>query len=339
MNKKLLTVVVPVFNGEGYIINILRDLHCQTFGPVEFLIVDDGSVDGTANIIEKFISDSSDERFTYLHQSNSGVSAARNLGIHSANGEYILFIDGDDSIDSDICSAYYREIFRNQTDIEFFPFQTVQKTTAISRENSSFILTKKQLNYGKYSSRHILNSENILKLVFDFKIQGYPFGYISKTSLWKKINFDTEVSLAEDLFALIQILLEKKSLKIHINKTGKYRYVMREDSVLHSTLDSVKNKNLEKLFKKIIIQCKNKGYDEKHVSNLLYGHYFSLLMNAVKNGDIQYSLKLKRILWRKLCFIKMPFLSRMKRWTVLLFCTSPNLYIYRYLLKLNSKVD
>ncbi|MBZ6001561.1 glycosyltransferase family 2 protein [Leuconostoc gelidum] len=337
MNEVHLTVIVPVYNGENYIVNILHDLHDQTLDSVEFVIVNDGSVDNTANIINNFITNSADKRFKYIYQENRGVSAARNLGIHNSVGNYIIFIDGDDSVEKDLCASYYHKIFKNKTDIEFFPFQTVNRLPSLSEGPDSFVLTNRQLNYGKYSSSRILNNDDILKLIFNFRIQGYPFGYVSKRSLWQNVKFDTNVYLAEDLLALVQTLVNNKGLKIHINDSGKYKYVVREDSALQTSVDPFKSRQLTKLFKRIIKICESNGYSRKHVNNLLYGHYVSLLKQSVINGDVDYYREIRNHLWSDFLSTRMPLMSRMKRITILICCLSPNIYFYQFVLGINRK--
>ena len=270
MNKTKLTIIVPVYNGEGYIENLLQDLVNQNFFQVEFLLIDDGSTDHTSHIIKNFIAKKNDSRFKYFYQENRGVSAARNFGITKAKGEYLIFIDGDDALEYDLCETYVKEIEKNKTDIEFFPFQTVE------RKGDLLVPQKKQLDYGRYGSSQVLTSEDVLKLIFNFRIQGYPFGYISKKNLWHKNSFDINVHIAEDLLALIHILLNNKNLKIHINKLGKYKYVIRKSSVLNSKISKETNQQVIQLLRRIVELVKANGYDERLESNLLYS--FRLIM-------------------------------------------------------------
>lgn len=333
MKKVQLSLIIPVYNGEDYITHILHDLSKQSLSSVEFLIIDDGSTDNTASIIKKFISEIGDNRFKYFYQKNSGVSAARNFGISQSIGEYIMFIDGDDSIEPDLCEIYVKQIKKNKTDIEFFPFQRVE------RNGELLITKKKQLDYGRYSSKKIVNSENILKLIFNFRIQGYPFGYISKASLWHENSFDIKVHIAEDLLALIQILLKDKNLNIHINKYGKYKYVVRDSSVLNSKVSKETNQEVVELLKNIIELVKKNGYDERSASNLLYGYLVSSIKQEKIDKDIDYYREVRRYLWSNFYKVKMPIFSRMKRTVTLLLLVSPNYNVYQIMSDLKNKID
>lgn len=90
----LVSVIVPAYNAEAYIANTLDSVLCQTYKNIEVIVVDDGSRDGTTQIVETIMR--RDGRVTLLRQSNSGVAAARNRAIEKSRGEYIAPIDADD---------------------------------------------------------------------------------------------------------------------------------------------------------------------------------------------------------------------------------------------------
>jgi glycosyltransferase involved in cell wall biosynthesis len=87
----LVSVVIPVFNGERFLREAVQSVLDQKYAPVEIIVVDDGSTDGTAVVARSL-----PETVRYLHQTNQGPSAARNRGIEHARGELIAFADADD---------------------------------------------------------------------------------------------------------------------------------------------------------------------------------------------------------------------------------------------------
>ena len=87
----LVSVIVPVYNGERYLTSTLQSVVAQDYRPIEILVIDDGSDDRSAEIARGF------PEVRYFHQSNQGVSVARNLGIENAQGELIAFLDADDT--------------------------------------------------------------------------------------------------------------------------------------------------------------------------------------------------------------------------------------------------
>lgn len=100
----LVSVVVPVYNVEYYIEKCVQSLLQQDHEQIEIILVDDGSPDGSGIMIDKLALQ--DLRIIAIHQTNRGVSSARNTGIDAAHGDYIMFVDGDDWVESDYVSYY-----------------------------------------------------------------------------------------------------------------------------------------------------------------------------------------------------------------------------------------
>lgn len=99
--KPLISIIIPVYNGEKFIAQCIQSVEEQTLGNLQIIIVDDGSTDCTFEILQKFAFE--DSRIEIIHQENGGVSKARNSGLSIAKGDWILFIDSDDSIDPNYC--------------------------------------------------------------------------------------------------------------------------------------------------------------------------------------------------------------------------------------------
>jgi CDP-glycerol glycerophosphotransferase len=90
----VISVVVPIYNVEGFLRECLESVTAQTVDDLEVVMVDDGSTDGSAAIAREF--EAADPRFRLLSQPNGGLSKARNTGIEAAGGEYLAFLDSDD---------------------------------------------------------------------------------------------------------------------------------------------------------------------------------------------------------------------------------------------------
>lgn len=102
------SVIVAVYNVEAYIENCIRSLLAQTKVELEIIVVDDGSTDRSGIICDQFADVNSNIRV--IHKKNGGLSDARNCGIREARGDYILFVDGDDSIRRDSIKSIEKEI-------------------------------------------------------------------------------------------------------------------------------------------------------------------------------------------------------------------------------------
>ena len=91
MKSALISCIVPVFNGERYLKEALDSILAQTYRPLEIIVSDDGSTDGTASVVAGY-----GECVKYLWQANAGEAAARNLGLSAAGGHFLAFLDADD---------------------------------------------------------------------------------------------------------------------------------------------------------------------------------------------------------------------------------------------------
>ena len=87
----LVSCIVPVFNGERFLGDTLDSIFAQAYRPIQVIVTDDGSTDGTANVVASY-----GETIEFIRQSNRGPASARNQGLSAANGEFIAFLDADD---------------------------------------------------------------------------------------------------------------------------------------------------------------------------------------------------------------------------------------------------
>lgn len=103
MNNTI-SVIVPVYNCEKFLDKCLHSIMNQNFKDLEIILIDDGSTDGSGKICDEWAQ--KDLRIKVMHQNNSGVSTARNVGIRIATGEYILFVDADDTLTNDAIQIF-----------------------------------------------------------------------------------------------------------------------------------------------------------------------------------------------------------------------------------------
>ena len=118
--KPAVSVIVPVYEVEPYLIRCLDSLQNQKLTNIEIILVDDGSPDRCGEICDTYAI--SDVRFRVFHQKHAGTSVARNLGIRMATSEYLMFVDSDDWVHENFCKDAYECAIHYQAEVVVFSF-------------------------------------------------------------------------------------------------------------------------------------------------------------------------------------------------------------------------
>ena len=210
----LISAIVPIYNGEAYIAKIMNCFKAQTFQNFEVIFVNDGSTDETMSKLIENINHSS-EKYKVFSQENRGVSAARNLGIDYASGQYICFIDVDDEI---------HELF----------FEILYNTVAQSKEEIAFCMASH--NHCKINKSIIktvsYSSDIVLEKLLFSKISTGIWGMIIPTKLLKDNNlkFKEGFNYSEDLHMVWRVVSFSKV--INQIKCSLYIYNENEGSAM-----------------------------------------------------------------------------------------------------------
>lgn len=185
-NLELISVIIPVYNVEQYLVRCMNSVLNQTYKNLEIILVDDGSTDNSGIMCDEYAE--KDSRVKVIHKSNGGLSSARNAGLDIAKGEYIGFVDSDDWISADMYSMLYELINRGNYDISicgiartydsqsnaFYEKSFIEKIT----EYSSIAFQKKILKVNTQDSNHYAVNKLYSKKVF--KNARYPNGLIDE---------------------------------------------------------------------------------------------------------------------------------------------------------------
>ncbi|MBU7538082.1 glycosyltransferase family 2 protein [Leuconostoc lactis] len=132
----LVSVILPVYNGEKYLEETLRSVQNQTYENLEILIVDDGSTDKTSQIVESFQKE--DNRIKYIFQRNQGPAEAKNRGIQLFTGKYAIFLDSDDLLEKKAISEMVSVALKNSADLVVFSFNRFNDNfEGMGRRNAS----------------------------------------------------------------------------------------------------------------------------------------------------------------------------------------------------------
>lgn len=132
----LVSVIIPVYNVEKYIEKCVDSVMQQTYTNIEIICVNDGSPDGSAEILQRKAE--ADERIKILAIANSGLSVARNTGLKAARGKYVYFLDSDDYIAENTIELLVKQAEENALDALFFNADTFFETEEIAERNRSY---------------------------------------------------------------------------------------------------------------------------------------------------------------------------------------------------------
>ena len=113
--EKLVSIIVPVYNTETFLPECIESIQNQTYSNIEIILVDDGSTDRSGDICDSYAEN--DTRIRVIHKENGGNTSARRAGLNDAGGEYIAFMDSDDTVTDRMVQDLIEEIERSQADI------------------------------------------------------------------------------------------------------------------------------------------------------------------------------------------------------------------------------
>lgn len=116
-----ISVLIPIYNAEKHLAECIESVRNQTLSDIEIILIDDGSVDKSRKIAEKYVA--TDSRIKLYYKKNEGVSTARNLGIERARGRYIQFVDSDDRIRPNMCEILLSSMMKQRNDLVICGYQ------------------------------------------------------------------------------------------------------------------------------------------------------------------------------------------------------------------------
>ena len=215
-----LSIIVPVYNLENYIATTLESLLSIHFSSdYEIIVINDGSRDESESVIRTYQLKYS--QIILYSLENQGVSNARNVGISKATGEYITFVDGDDTVEPGFFEKAVSELDKGGYDFV--------------QGNFIIIDGDKQL-HAQYTEtdKEICDKKTMMELFFspDKKIHNTVWGKIFRAEVVRRVSFDTSLAVAEDQKYVFDVLRIAK--KIKILKDVCIHYYQRESSATHT---------------------------------------------------------------------------------------------------------
>ena len=218
MHEPLISIIIPVYNVEKYLSECLDSVIAQTYQNWEAICVNDGSPDNCAQILDKYTK--KDKRFIVINKENEGLSMARNKGLRYAKGEYIYFLDSDDSIHPQLLEVTYN--LAQKYDAELVSFGFIEKNKSkfvhnnIKLANIKTKITNNPILVGTYKEKYRINFNVWTKL--------YKKRILDSIDFIPKIHF-------EDFPHTFAVLSKKP--KTVIIRDNLYFYSQNEDSISH----------------------------------------------------------------------------------------------------------
>lgn len=190
------SVIIPVYNAGDSICKCIDSLLAQTETDYEIIAVDDGSTDSTPEILDEIAE--KHNKIRIIHQSNQGVSAARNKGIQNANGEYLIFVDSDDTV----TNRYLASLLTVDADVVISDVSKTVNNTTICRINTHLKKTIEAF------------SPDDLYEMAETKAMDYCFAKRYRSDIVKdnRINFAVDLNLGEDTLFFAEYLTKCKSV-------------------------------------------------------------------------------------------------------------------------------
>lgn len=204
----VVSIIIPVYNAEKYLWDCLNSVSQQLFSDFEVILVDDGSIDSSGKICDEYAC--IDSRFSVLHTENRGVASARNTGLDYANGDWIVFVDSDDTVNPGYLSQML-EVVDPKTDLVLCDL--------LGRE-------KVDMNSLSLDPETFEDHPSLL--------MGYPYNKLYRLSIIReyKLQFPLGLSTMEDNIFVWSYL--EKCRFVSISKASNYVYNQHVNSLAHS---------------------------------------------------------------------------------------------------------
>lgn len=219
-NNDLVSIIIPAYNSERYIVKCLKSLQAQSYKNIEIIIINDGSTDQTQNIIDDFIK--TDRRFLLINQGNTGVSGARNVGMKLSKGKYLVFVDSDDYVAPDYVETLLKLMKHGNNELACADYYKVENGVAYSQSTN----TQKTDVLSRTDAMNLLHNEQYF--------QGYLWNkiFLKEIIIQNCISFDPEIKIWEDMLFCLKYLINVEKI-VHINKSV-YFYVNHDESTMNN---------------------------------------------------------------------------------------------------------
>ncbi|KUP22638.1 glycosyltransferase [Paenibacillus sp. DMB5] len=319
----MISVIIPVFNVDRFIEKCLNSFAEQVYQNFEIVIINDGSTDQSALIIQEYIN-RSNMRIRLINQKNSGVSVARNKGIDEALGEYICFVDADDLVTPNYLDRMLDVITTEKCDLVFCGYkQVTEDFSEVNFDNKSVDKGQETIN----------SNEALRKFLYNDFVTGIWSLMVGKSLIHDNtIRFSEGFRYSEDLEFIWKLLSDANS--VTLIKDQLYIYRIRNGSAM-SFVDSRRLDGytlIQRLDKYFEYKCPDFSLEFKKYGQARWV-WATLWQTALScNSFKQFSDEFKKYNSRELMSKLITYPKVKVSLTALIFCITP--VVYYYLLRL-----
>lgn len=287
----LISIVIPIYNVEAYLKICIESVLVQTYTNIEILLVNDGSPDNCGKICNEYAL--IDNRIKVIHKENGGLSDARNIALDIIEGEYVTFIDSDDSVAPDYIETLYNLIKEYNVTLSISGFIHVYE----GKEENKID--------GKSLSKGFLSAFNAIETMFyQNKFETSAWG-----KLYKKELFGNEIRypkglLYEDLPTTYKLILKAGNVAYTNKRT--YYYLLRKDSIQCSKFNT---KKLD-ILKVADMMLENIQNNYPSLSNSLKCRLFSSYLNVFLQTEK--GSEFETVLWKRIVKYRVTVLLNLK---------------------------
>ncbi len=315
----LVSVIVPVYNVEKYLVRCIESILAQTYTNLEILLIDDGSTDSSGKMCDEYAE--KDSRIRVIHQENQGLAEVRNVGIRKAKGEWIQFVNSDDWIDAETIETCYRLSQEYGADIVSF---IIQSERAYG----------KSLSVDSFSPKLMSSTEALSLILWSKYITASSCNKFAKKDLFSGVEYPRG-KLFEDIHTVYKYVSKAKNVLCTDHPF--YHCLQRSGSITHSvfsgrTYDLAEA--IDDFYDFAIVHC---GDNEEFRNNVIVGLSLRKLVfvqHMIKAGsesyDMEYISQLRREV-EPVRVLKYPHMNIKQKIKILLFKFSFRLYCKVYL--------
>lgn len=263
-----LSIIMPVYNAGKYLEDALKSVVDQKLPDMEIICVDDGSTDGSLEILEKFAL--LDARVKVFTQHRKGVGSARNLGLAKSVGKYIWFIDADDWIPHNSCEELYGIAEKNKADIVYFCVDYFDSMKQTIVENKWFNNFNGWVDEKYYNS--LLSFEEYREFIFRLSGAIWHKFILRDFIIQNKIYFSENIFLMEDRLYCFDLFLKKPKIFFSLERFYTYRGNRIDNVMGKLSKDNILELNIFYYFQEVYnrIQKQSKSIEQKELLNNLF---------------------------------------------------------------------